>query len=254
VRVLAERVVAWLRSIDWLEVAKITGTVLLLVGIAAASVYAGPLTAIAFWGGAIAGFGLLPVLGLVLGALGVGVGVGELLLWAGFQAFDQPTSNLEADDQYRGRDAADLGLDSPPVVRLANTWVALSCDVDTDAWGRRGYDAGAVAEYQEASGISADGGGSLPKDLAPSERLLKANKPGLVPSDLDPTATYIRTDTALRRFKDAATGDAIDTAHREATKEFAAGDPAFTDRQLMKYSGLAAVAGFGFWVVVGLVI
>ena len=76
---------------------------------------------------------------------------------------------------------------------------------------------------------------------------------GFVPKDPDPGTTFVRTDKWLARFKDAATGDTVDTAMQEAIKEFAAGDPELSDGWLMKLSAILFGAGFGFWVVVSLV-
>ncbi len=75
----------------------------------------------------------------------------------------------------------------------------------------------------------------------------------MMPKDADPSATYVRTDSWLSRFSDAATGDDLDTAEEEAKNEFAAGDPKYDDGTLMKWSGIAAGAGGGFWVVIALV-
>jgi len=237
-------------------------TALQFLGVVATAVVAGgafvlaPATTIAVGIGVGIGATVLPVLALLAGRLGKGENLADLFLWAGLQAFREPTLDLTKDGRYRFEEASELDLENPPKKMLAKTLVAFACDRTPEAFGRAGHTAADVVDYQRTDAMKGDGGQAaddLPRGYSPADALSRAGHQAFVPDDTDPDTTYVRTDKALGRFANAATGDSIDVAEMEARKEFADGAPEVTDGQIMKYSGIAAAAGFGFWVVVALV-
>jgi hypothetical protein len=251
----ARRILAAVKEqMPWVAIAKTIGLTAAIALAGLLSVAAGPFNAVLFWGSLLIGFGILPLITLIMGAAGYGGPLAELFLWGGIQAFDEPILNLTSDDRYRFVEADALGLEDHPRVRIAKSWIGLSCDVNPDAFGRAGYAASDVADYQPPKEFTPDGGSSvIPRGYTPAEGMRKAGKDAFVPRSLSPDTTYVRLDAWLRRFKDAATGHGVDTADREATKDFAAGDPKWSDEKIMSMSVKAAIAGLGFWGVVALV-
>lgn len=241
--------------VPWRRLGKTLAGLAILAGLAFAASAIG-----LFWSGVIggsflAGYAVLPLLLLLLGALGVGAGLGDLMLMAGLMGIREPVLDLTEDDQYRFVEADDLGLEDPPKAKLAWTLIGLSPEVSPEAFGHAGYDAADVEEIRDQ--IATDGGRDaddvLPKGYESTREITKANHSAFVPSDPDPSTTYVRADMWLARFRDAATGTSLDTAEKEARKEYAAGDPDLSDQRLMGYSALAAAGGFGFWVVMAFV-
>lgn len=241
----AVNVPAWARKV----VIALAGTAV-LAGLAVAF---GPVTfaigAVAF----LVGAAVLPLLTTVLGALGYGVGLADLILWAGLQAFDEPVVDLTEDNQYRLVEADDIDLENPPKVRLSKTLVGLSCAVSADAFGRAGYTGSDLVDYLPDSEFLADGGqNAVPRGYTITDGIQNGGLRGFMPNkdEIASSVTYVRTDNWLSRFKNAATGDTLDVAETEATNEFADGDSGLSDGQIMKYSALSAAVGLGFWVVV----
>ena len=241
----ALRVPAWARK-----------AAIVVTGVAALGVLAvalGPVTFAIAAAAFVAGAAVLPLLTTVLGAVGYGVGLADLLLWAGLQAYEEPVVDLTEDDQYRFVEADEVGVENPPKVRLSKTLVGLSCAVSPEAFGRAGYDGSDLVDYLPDSEFLADGGqNAVPRGYTITDGIQNGGLRGFMPDkdSLEPSATYVRTDNWLSRFKSSATGDALDVAETEATNEFADGDSGLSDGQIMKYSAISAVAGLGFWVVV----
>lgn len=205
-------------------------------------------------GAFIAGFAVYPVLTLILGAVGFGgAKLADLIMMAGFWGFTEPVVDQTEDDQYRVVEAEDIGLENIPKAKFCRTLVGFSCEVTPESFGHAGYSASDVEDFRPSDQLAADGGNeALPRDTIPTDGLVNANHLGFMAADPDPSTTFVRTDNWLGRFKDAATGDTIDTAMQEAVKKYAAGDPEISDGFMLKLSAGLGLIGFGFWVVVAL--
>jgi len=167
----------------------------------------------------------------------------------------QPTIDQREDGRYEIVEADDVDVEAAPTWKFAKTLVRFTCEVSPRAFGPAGYDAADVEDVRDPA--MADGGEparkALPTGYEPTGEIERATHHAYVPSDAEPTTTYVRSEQWLSRFKDAATGSTLDVAEKEARKKYAAGDQDISDSRLMVYSMLAAAAGFGFWVVISFV-
>lgn len=210
-------------------------------------------TSLILFGAFLGGAALLPLLTLILGAVGKGENLAELLMMIGLMGFDDPMFDLGADDQYRVVEAEAVGLEGTPRTKFAKSLVGFTCDVSPEAFGHAGHSAADLEDYRPVQLVADGGAASLPRGYVPTEGMTNANHQGFMPADPSPSTTFVRSDTWLGRFRDSATGAAIAVAEQEATKKFAAGDAEISDNRLMKLSAVAAALGIGFWVVIALV-
>ncbi|UIP01739.1 hypothetical protein Hbl1158_16930 (plasmid) [Halobaculum sp. CBA1158] len=235
------------------------GAVAALIGfglVALVAVVAGPATLVIFGVTLGVGASIMPILTALTGAIGRGGSLGELIIWWGLSAFDDPVLDLTENGQYRFVEADELGLESVPTTMFCKTLVGFSPEVSPGAFGHAGLTSVELGNLLPANAMTDGGASVVPHEFATTSRISNAGHDSFVPRNdrIDDGATYVRTDHWLARFADAATGDAIDKAESEATKEFAAGDPQWSDGDLMKYSAVAGAVGIGFWVVIGVVL
>lgn len=242
-------------DIPWRAIGKLLLALAVLGVIVAAAVTLGVVWTAVALGSLLAGAALIPLCIALFGALGKGAALGELLLSGAFMGFREPTLDLRKDDRYEIVEAEDVDLDDPPRHKFAKTLVRFSCDVDAEAFGHAGYDASDVEDVRDRAVADGDYDPSecLPRGYEPTGKIERGTHQAYVPSDADPSSTFVRSDAWLSRFKDAATGSTLDVAEKEARKQYAAGDADITDGRLMLYSILTAAVGFGFWVVFELV-
>lgn len=179
--------------------------------------------------------------------------IAEAWMTLGLKAFDDPIVRQTATDGYRIDEADELGPafdGTGDRYRFCKSWVGFTCDVEPEAFGNAAVKGSKLGEYRSTNVVT-DGGDVLPDDVEPTEKISNADHLGLVPSfeamdDQRRRATFVRTDRWLARFKNAATGKMAERAQKEATKEFAGGEPPFTDRQIMLYSLGTLVGGLAF--------
>jgi len=172
--------------------------------------------------------------------------IAETWMTLALKAFADPIINEEAGGEYEIYESEELpDVGSAPRYRFCKSKVGFSCDVSPEAFGEAGLSASQLEEYR--SEVRADGGDVLPAEVEPTDCIENAGHQGFIPrfESVDSQRrlnTFVRTDRWLARFADASTGKISEKSQQEAIKEFAGGEPPFTDRQIMLFS-LAGLAG-----------
>jgi len=186
--------------------------------------------------------------------------VAELWMQIGLMAFDKPTIHQDH-GQITVVEADDVEADDDHEYRFCKHWVQFALEVDPDAFGRAGCDAGELEDYRTLDTVAYGGvevASKLPSGWEATNKIANADHRGLVPKRSTAEdrirTTWVRTDRWLGRFADSATGTICERAQEEATKEFAGSERPISDMQLVKYS-LGLVLGgliFGFVIWGGL--
>jgi hypothetical protein len=169
---------------------------------------------------------------------------GEAWLTLGFKATSDPIIHQDETGRVSIRDGDGDG----PRYRFCKTFVGFDVERDTDTYGEAAIKGKRLGEYR--SDVAADGGvGVLPDGHEPTDIVTNGGHLGFLPtfsherSENLSSATFVRTDRWLARWRSVATGDRSERAHQEAIKEFADGSPEFSDRQIIMMSLGGAVGG-----------
>jgi len=166
------------------------------------------------------------------------------------KAFDDPII-YQTQKTYDIVEADDIGAfdDDGTRHRFCKSWVGFSCDLDPEMFGPAGVNSTEIREYRTAI---ADGGDSVGPDYVPTTEISNAGHKGFLPASgsIEHHHTYVRTDRWLSRFNNASTGTMTEKAQKKATKDFAAGEPGLSDKQIMIVSTIAFVLSLGFSAVI----
>jgi len=216
----------------------------LLVGIVAVTaLVAAPVQTLAFGAGAFAAVaGITLVSAAIIPGLGVGAeAVGRLWLTLAFKSFSEPTV-VQDSMEFKIAEADSVETDADSKHRLCKAWVSFAVDVD-DAFGEAGLRGSELGEHRAVT----DGGSdSVPSGMRTTE-IENASHIGVVPGPEDThyRHTYVRTDRWLGRFADASTGETVERAQQEATKEFAGGEIGLSDKMIIMSSIATSLVGLG---------
>jgi hypothetical protein len=236
-------IVAWLR--EWQGV---MGACLVIGGVVAFGLLTAPATTVFIIAGALGTLFVIPLgSSAIISALPAAITepVAESWLTLAFKAFDDPIVTQNDGKEIRVTEGGGDG----PRYRFCKSFVGFDLDCSPDAFGRAGVAGRGLREYH-GSAVT-DGGTDVPDDVTPTDQITKGGHRGLIP-DLDPMddnwtkrrkETFVRTGRWLGRFADAATGEMCERAQQEATKEFADGSPAMSDRTVMVLSIGSALGG-----------
>jgi len=175
--------------------------------------------------------------------------IAETWMTLGLKAFDDPIIRQTETSEFGINEATTLQpefRDTGQRYRFCKSYVGFTCDVTPDTFGPAGVHGTKIGEYRPTDVIT-DGGDLAPDGYEPTSKISNGGHNGFVPTfeavdSYRRQATFVRSDRWLARFRDAATGKMAERAQQEATKEFAGGEPPFSDRQIMLFS-LAGLAG-----------
>lgn len=181
--------------------------------------------------------------------------IAEMWMTLGLKGFSDPIVHQLKNGSVRVDEAADLGYDDDgPRYRFCKAWVGFITDADAEAFGTAAVTGSKLSQFRSTA--VPDGGETLPDDVEPTDRISNADHSGFLPTfdALDRRRrnhTFVRTDRWLGRFADASTGSMTERAQQQGTKDFAGGEPAFSDRQIMLFSfvamALGLVVSLGLW-------
>lgn len=202
----------------------------------------------------VAGFAVLPFVASFFGRSlgGLGMILGKLYITIGLLAYDRPVITLVSEGEYELREYDDHEWDNEPKwYRFAMTRLGVSHTNDVETWGEDVTETPARVD-EMANGPATDGGDrQAPPGFAITDLIAHDGIFGYVPEDVDPDATYVRTDLTTGWFFEAGQNRRLmKTALESAKERYGGGQKPVSDKWILGSTLVAMMMGALFsWVV-----
>jgi len=244
-RDLGQELLDWLAGVDWALVAGvlILGGLPLLVS-ALLIVFLGPTLGLALILTVLLGFALLPILTVILGALGVGGALSMLYFKLGLLGYRQPVLEWTP-TKYRLREWDQLDRDEDQVqwYDAFGTILGVTYQPGPGSWDAEVLTNKTVEAHQE---VKTDGGDDVQSNLpagSVQSTIKRDTYGGFVPERVRDNQYYIDSAIATGRFNNSATGEKSLRKLQEAKEVYGTGNEGIDDMLVFKATLASGIIG-----------